>query len=185
MTSRSIKRFTQRLFLTLGSGLLLATPLQLLVIPESSAAPAGMGMGRGTPAQCDAALVISAVQNLQFGKISAPTAGTVTIDTTGLRTATGGIILLSSGTVSAASFTLSTAPTNCRNRRLRTVSVATPAILTDGTNNITLDTFTTNPVANDRFDPAVPLLVGGTIHVGTLQTPGTYTGNILVTVTFQ
>ena len=180
MTPSSFKRLTQRLFLTLTYGL-------LLVIPDAIAAPAGMGMGmgRGTPAECDAALVISAVQNLQFGTISAPSAGTVTVDTTGVRTATGGIILLSSGTVSPASFSMSTAPVNCNGRRLIVVTVASPAILTDGTNNITLDTFTTSPIANDRFDPAVPLLVGGTIHVNTLQPPGTYTGNILVTVTFQ
>ncbi|WP_455219626.1 DUF4402 domain-containing protein, partial [Kaarinaea lacus] len=111
MAPGNIKRFTLPLLLTLTCGL-------ILVVSDAIAAPVGMGMGRGTPAQCDAALVISAVQNLQFGTIAAPTAGTVTVDTTGVRTATGGIILLSSGAVSAASFSLSTAPVNCQNRRL-------------------------------------------------------------------
>ncbi|WP_455366268.1 hypothetical protein, partial [Kaarinaea lacus] len=71
-------------------GCLLAGPPHL--VPISSAAPAGpggMGMGGGpvcppacppNPANCDANLVISAMQSLSFGTMAAPAAGTVTVD---------------------------------------------------------------------------------------------------------
>jgi hypothetical protein len=147
--------------------------------------PAAMGMGMGTPAQCDAALGITPTQSLQFGIIAAPLAGTVIVDTAGTRTFGGGVVLVSGGTVSAASFTMTTLPTNCANRRLVTVVVTSPASLAGAGPAMTLDTFVTVPVANDRFTEPMTLLVGGTLHVNALQPAGTYNGNIFVTVTFQ
>lgn len=192
MIGRSTKHSINRFILTLGYVLLLAGPPPM--ITDSVAAPGGGGGGPScppacppNPANCDANLVITPTQALQFGSISAPGAGAVIIDPTSIRTATGGVVLLSGGTVSAASFSMSTTPYNCTGRNFVILTVASPVTLTHATlgTTMTLDTFLTNLVAGDAFDPAVPLTVGGTLHVGTLQTPGTYTGTINITVTFQ
>ena len=195
MISRSSKLILKQFVLTIGYALLLAGPPQL--IPQSFAAPAGPGaMGGGptcppacppNPANCDGSLVITPTQALQFGSIAAPSAGTVVIDPGSIRTATGGVVLLTGGVVSAASFSMSTTPYNCTGRNVVIVSVASPVTLTHTTlgATMTLDTFATSLVAGDAFDPAVPLTVGSTLHVGTLQTPGVYAGTVNITVTFQ
>ena len=139
-----------------------------------------------TPANCDANLVITATQDLEFGSMTAPVAGTVVVDTAGIRTATGGVVLVGGG-VTAASFSMSTGAYACTGRALVTVTAGPTATLTHASlpATMTVDTFTTSPVAGDAFDSAAPLLVGATLNVSTLQGPGSYTGTFLVTVTFQ
>lgn len=196
MISCSTKRPTQHYLLTIGYVLLLSLAQQLMVVPDSVAAPGGQGMGMGpvcppacppNPANCDANLVITPTQALRFGLVAAPAAGTVTVDTTGARSSAGGVILIVGGTVSPAAFSMTTTPYNCTGRPLVIVTVASPAVLTHAGSGTTMnvDNFTTNPIAGDAFDPTIPLSVGGTLNVGALQTQGTYNGNILVTVTFQ
>ena len=196
MTPCSIKRLVQRVFLILGYVLLLSIPPQLFVIPDSIAAPGGQGMGMGpvcppacppNPANCDANLVLTPTQPLRFGLVAAPAAGTVTVDTTGARSSTGGVILIVGGTVNPATFSMTTTPYNCTGQPLVIVTVASPAVLTHAGSGATMnvDNFTTNPIAGDAFDPTIPLTVGGTLNVGNLQTQGTYSGNILITITFQ
>jgi len=163
--------------------------------PKLVAAPAPGGMGIGpvcppacppNPANCDANLVITPTQDLQFGSMTAPLAGTVIVDTAGVGMATGGVVLIGAGTT-AASFSMSTGAFACTGRVLVTVTAGPTATLTHTSLPVTMtvDTFTTTPVAGDTFDPAVPLLVGATLNVGALQTPGSYAGTFLVTVTFQ
>jgi len=142
------------------------------------------------PANCDANLVLSRTVSLQFGSIAAPTAGTgdVIVDTAGTRTATGTVVLLPGATVSAASFSMSTGLYNCTARNLVTVTAGPSATLVHSTspaNTMTVDTFTTIPVAGNIFDPTIPLQVGATLHVNPLQLSGSYSGSYTVTVTFQ
>ncbi|MGD8569251.1 MAG: DUF4402 domain-containing protein [Gammaproteobacteria bacterium] len=170
----------------------------LTTIPASRAAPAPGSMGGGmgptcppacpaNPANCDANLVITPTQPLQFGAMAAPAAGTVTVDTTGVRTSTGGVVLITGSTASAANFSMTTTPYNCTGRALAVVTVASPATLTHSTlgTTMTVNNFVTNPAAGGAFDPTVPLAVGATLNVGAGQAPGTYTGTFMVTVTFQ
>ena len=182
-------------FTTLAMFIFIVTAQELFDPPETHAAPAP-GMGGGptcppacppNPTNCDANLVLTSTQALQFGSLAAPAAGTVTIDTAGIRTATGGVVLIPGGAVTAANFSMTTAPYNCTGRALVVVTVASPATLTHTTLGATMTVinFVTNPAAGGAFDPAVPLAVGATLNVGALQTPGTYNGNFLVTVTFQ
>ena len=138
-----------------------------------------------TPTNCDANLVITNTQSLSFGSIAAPLAGTVIVDPAGIRSSTGGVVLITGGTVSAANFTLTTLPYNCTGRPLVVVAVNSPTTLTGPGPAMTLDTFVTNPISGDAFDPAIPLSVGGTLHVGALQPAGSYSGTILLTITFQ
>jgi len=170
----------------------------LLGLARAAAAPGGGGMGMGggptcpptcpaTPANCDANLILTQTQDLQFGMLVAPTAGTgtVTVDTAGLRTAGGGVVLITGGAVSAAAITMSTSPYNCTGRALALVSVATPTVLSGPGPNMSLDTFVTTPITGNAFDPTIPLYIGGTLHVSAMQTPGAYSGFMSVTVTFQ
>ncbi len=163
--------------------------------PNVVAAPAPGGMGIGpvcppacppNPANCDANLVITATQDLQFGSMTAPVAGTVIVDTAGISTPTGGVLLTGAG-AAAASFSMSTGPFKCTGRALVTVTAGPTATMTHASlpATMTVDTFTTNPAPGGAFDPAVPLTVGATLNVGTLQAPGSYSGTFLVTVTFQ
>ncbi len=138
------------------------------------------------PANCDANLIITETQNLQFGSVTASVAGTVIVDTTSVRTATGGVVLVGAGGA-AGSFAMSTAPYACTGRALATVTAGPITTLTHVSlpATMTVGTFTTNPVSGGAFDSAVPLTVGATLSVNTLQEPGLYTGAYSVTVTFQ
>jgi len=175
-------------FLFLGS-------IATVYSPHASAAPAAMGMGTGpvcppacppNAANCDANLAIVATQNLQFGSIAAPLAGTVIVDTTGIRIATGGVVLIGGG-ATAANYSMSTGPYNCTGRVLNTITVGPTSTLTHASLPATMivNAFTTNPAQGGAFDAAVPLQVGATLNVGTLQASGSYSGTILLTVTFQ
>ncbi len=162
--------------------------------PNVIAAPAGMGGGGPVcppacppnAANCDANLVITATQDLQFGSMTAPLAGTVIVDTAGVATPTGGVLLIGGG-ATAASFSMSTGLYACTGRNLVTVTAGPSATLTHASlpATMTVDNFTTNPAPGGVFDSAVPLMVGATLNVGSLQEPGSYTGTFLVTVTFQ
>ena len=163
--------------------------------PNVIAAPAGMGGGGGpvcppacppNAANCDANLIITATQDLQFGSMTAPVAGTVIVDTAGGRIATGGVILIGAGG-SAASFSMSTGAFACTGRNLVTVTAGPTATLTHASlpATMTVDTFTTNPAPGGAFDSAIPLTVGATLNVSTFQASGSYSGTFLVTVTFQ
>ena len=163
--------------------------------PEIVAAPGGGGGGVGpvcppacppNPANCDANLVIIETQNLQFGSVTASVAGTVIVDTASVRSASGGVVLVGAGGA-AGSFSVSTAPYVCTGRALATVTAGPTTTLTHASlpATMTVGTFTTNPVSGGAFDSAVPLTVGATLSVNTLQEPGLYTGAYSVTVTFQ
>lgn len=167
----------------------------MMLLSSALAGPGGTGMGGGpvcppacppTAANCEANLVITETQALQFGSMSAPVAGTVTVDITGIRTSVGGVILTGAGGA-AGSFSMNTAPYNCTGRVLVVVSAGPTAALNHTTlpASMAVDTFTTSVVAGDAFDPAIPLTVGATLHVGAFQTAGTYTGNYTLTVNFQ
>lgn len=184
----------------MNQSLIISVCLVFFVIPmAANAAPApgamgggqggGMGMGGGqatsTPAECDAALVITPTQALAFGNISAPAAGTVTIDTGGVRTSAGGVVLIAGGTESAASFTTTTAPASCRNLTLITVDVASPATLNYNGFSMSINNFTVRPAAGSNYNPNRVFNVGGTLNVNANQQPGTYSGTIQILITFQ
>lgn len=161
--------------------------------PTAFAGPGGMGGGPvcppacpPTPVNCDANLVLTEIQALHFGGITAPLAGTVVVSTGGVRTSTGGVILVGAGGA-AGTFSMSTAPYNCAGRNLVIVTAGPIATLTHASlpATMTVDNFTTNPVPGGVFDPTVPLTVGATLNVGASQAPGSYSGAYLVTVTFQ
>lgn len=135
------------------------------------------------------------VESLEFGTfIAGQAGGTVTVSPAGVRTSTGGVILVG-GRVQPARFA-------GRGRRNRTVLISldvTPTTLrrVGGTETMQLDqitigstptaVLTTNPQAFRITDPAgifnFPL--GGRLTVGANQAPGDYEGTFSVTLNYQ
>ena len=194
-------RWLKPLLLATGVTLCLAALLQISPVDEVHAAPGGQGMGMGggpvcppacppSAVNCDANLVISETLALSFGSFSVPVGGgggTVVVDPNGLRTTPtpAGIVLITGGGESAATFSMTTTPYNCTGRALVMVTAFSASGLTGPGPAMALDTFVLIPAAGDAFDSAVPLQVGATLHVADGQTAGNYSGTYTVTITFQ
>lgn len=135
------------------------------------------------------------VESLEFGSfIVGTTAGTVTVSPAGVRTSTGGIILVG-GLVQPARFA-------GRGRTNQTVVISLNANTTTlrragGTETILLDqitigstptaVLTTNPRAFRITDPAgiFNFPIGGRLSVAANQTPGDYEGTFSITLNYQ
>lgn len=129
------------------------------------------------------AIAITNTGDLDFGKIvSGPTVGTVVMSTAGSRSATGGAQLGNAGSASAAAFSV-TGETDA------TYSITLPAsaTLSDGaTNEMVLDTFTSDPSATGTLAGGSETVnVGGTLNVGADQVSGAYTATFDVTVAYN
>lgn len=136
---------------------------------------------------CWAAITIVNTQALAFGSFSAGSGGGVTVSPGGMRSAGGGVVLLSSGAGTAAQFSVTGDPSV-------TYSITLPAnggvSLTSGANSMALNNFTSTPSAST---PSTGLLsaggsqtlsVGATLSVGSNQASGSYSGSFDVTVNY-
>lgn len=129
-------------------------------------------------------LTLTADTALDFGQIAANSGGTVTVNANGSVAQTGGLI--STGTRVPAGFTVTGSPNAM-------VGITLPAgaiTLTraTGTETMTLDGLNTNPVGAFQLDGATgqaAFAVGGTLHVGNAQMPGSYSGTFSVSVEYQ
>lgn len=121
---------------------------------------------------------ISKTVDMDFGTIAASaTAGTVVLATDDTRTVTGGATY--SGTSTAAQFAVTGEGT-------RTFSISLPSsiTLTDGTNNLTVDNFTSNPSATGTLAAgSATVKVGATLNVPANAAASTYTNTTDLTVT--
>jgi len=87
-----------------------------------------------------AAIAISNTQGLTFGKFVAGSGGSVTISPGGVRSASGGVVLVPSGAGAAAQFAVSgDANLTCA------ISLPAAGTLTSGANSMTVGTFTSSP----------------------------------------
>ncbi len=130
------------------------------------------------------AISISKVDNLRFGNVAAGSSvGTVVLTATGTRSKTGGVTLSNVNTGGPASFTVSGDGTATYAITLP----STPTTLTDGgTNNMTVDTFTSQPAGTGALTGGTQTLtVGATLHVGANQPAGNYTGTFSVSVDYN
>lgn len=123
---------------------------------------------------------ISKVTDMNFGNIAAGTGGTVVLATDGTRTQTGGITLpVSAGTVAAAGFTVSGDVD-------RTFSITLPSsiTLTNGTDNLTVNDFTSTPSTTGTLtEGTATVSVGATLTVPASAPAGVYTNTTDLTVT--
>ena len=119
-------------------------------------------------------ITIAKTNDLNFGTIQVgSTSGTVVLTPAGVRSKTGGVSLLSpTGTVQVASFTVSGTPSSTY-----TISLPSSYTITNGTKNMTVNTFTSSPSGSGVISSSgsQTINVGATLIVAASQTPGTYT----------
>lgn len=131
-------------------------------------------------------IAIANAANMNFGNIAViATGGTVVLTPAGVRSVTGDVTLpATAGTVTAASFDV-TGTANF------TYSITLPAAaltISNGTDNMTVDTWTSDPTPTGTLDGtgAQTLSVGATLNVAGGESSGEYTGGpFTVTVNYN
>ena len=127
---------------------------------------------------------VTNVQALSFGSFAAGNGGGVTINTAGLRSKTGGVILLSSDNGSAGQFTVNGLPN-------QTYSIVLPAdntvFLANGTSSMTVNNFNSKPSLTGALSLSgtQTLVIGATLGTANNQKPGVYNGTFTVTVNYN
>jgi hypothetical protein len=127
---------------------------------------------------------ITQVQGLAFGKFVADTSGTVTVSTSGARSASAGIVLMPSGAGAAAQFSVTGDPS-------RTYALSLPAngtvFLTSGANSMAINNFTGSPALSGQLSAGGTqnVFVGATLSIGSHQPHGNYSGTFSVTVNYN
>jgi hypothetical protein len=131
-----------------------------------------------------AVIAISNTQGLAFGKFVAGSGGTVTVSPGGVRSASGGVVLVPSDVGTAAQFAVS-GDANL------TYAISLPAdgtvSLASGTNNMAVNAFTSSPSLTGTLGAGgtQTLSVGATLSVGSNQATGSYSGAFDVTVNYN
>lgn len=131
-----------------------------------------------------AVIAISNTQGLAFGKFVAGAAGTVTVSPAGVRSGSGGVVLVPSGAGAAAQFAVS-GDANVA------YAISLPAdgtvSLASGANSMAVNTFTSSPSLTGTLGAGggQALSVGATLSVGSNQAIGSYSGAFDVTVNYN
>ena len=125
-------------------------------------------------------ITITKTVDLNFGNLAVnATAGTLVLATNNGRTVTGGVTLMPGGTIAAASFTVTGVP-----GAIYSISLPASIIITDGTNNMTVDGFISSPTPTGTLTGGTStLLVGATLNVLASQPAGIYTNTTDLDVT--
>jgi Domain of unknown function (DUF4402) len=134
-----------------------------------------------------AALVLTSTRELAFGRFVAGADGTVSIAPAGMRSGSGGVILLPSG-ASAAQFHLDRAA-GAQGAALA-VSLSLPAarsvVLSSGAARMTVGAFQAWPASIVSIpDGGVAIHIGATLEVAAGQAPGNYQGAFALTVNYE
>lgn len=132
-----------------------------------------------------AELSIQNTQGLVFGSFVAGSGGSVTVNTSNLRVAGGGVALIPSSSGLAAEFTISGEADRAYSIGLPLNGVVT---MTGPGPDMSVDDFTRAPSGTGlKLPPGgmQVLSVGGTLNVGANQDPGAYSGNFTVTVDYN
>jgi len=131
-----------------------------------------------------AAIALGNTQGLAFGKFVAGAGGSVTVSPTGGRSASGGVVLVPSGSGAAAQFSVTGDPS-------ATYAISLPGngvvSLTSGANSMALNNFTSSPNLTGALSVGGSqiLTVGATLSVGSNQATGSYSGTFDVTVNYN
>ena len=127
---------------------------------------------------------VSTTRNLAFGRFVAATGGTITIDPAGVRSKTGGLVLLSGGAVTSSSYSLTESGTG-KSLRWTTITLPGSATLSSGGATMTLSNFVSDPPNTVLGTARTTMTVGATLTVAANQAPGSYTGTFAVTVNYE
>ncbi len=134
-------------------------------------------------------ITVTPIQAIHFGTfcLTGSSGGTVSVGYDGSRTSTGDVMLLSiSPSYQPAIFEIKL----CQGREVRINFEATTTLSGSNGGSITLDIGPTEKGGNDVVFPTISdcnfitrLRVGGTLHIPSTATPGTYSG--IVEITFN
>ena len=127
---------------------------------------------------------VTTARNLSYGRFAANTGGTIIMSTAGVRSKTGGVILMAGGTITSASFNLGESGTG-KSLSFTTITLPTSAVMTSGANSMTVRNFVSDPANTVLGTGRTVVLVGATLTVAPNQAAGNYSGNFTVTVNYQ
>lgn len=159
-------------------GKLFALTATTLMIGAAAQAHAADNATATASANIITPLAVTSSQNLAFGNILAGTGGTVTVAPTGARSGSGGVTLLTGTTPTAAKFRVvgdTTGGATYAVTYSKTDLSGPGAAL--ALSAITPDVTPTSGSAD--------INVGATITIASGQTPGTYTGSLTATATYN
>ena len=128
-------------------------------------------------------------RSLDFGRFVAGSGGTIVLSAAGLRSATGGVILLGSQGAGEALFNLGTDAGADGGGSVAVTILLPPngtVRLSSGANSMAVDNFTSTPAALDTIPAGgATLAVGATLVVAPNQAPGNYSGSFSLIVNYQ
>jgi hypothetical protein len=136
---------------------------------------------------CAQQVVLSNTRGLDFGRFVAGSGGTVIVSPAGLRSRTGGVVLLNSPSAGQAAFSVGKSSNGGANKA---IIISLPANgstrLTSGSNSMAVNTFTNSPAMLTVIpNGGTTLSVGATMTVAPNQAPGSYSGSFPLIVNFQ
>ena len=136
---------------------------------------------------CAQQINMSNTRGLDFGRFVAGTGGTVVISPTGLRSRTGGVILLNSPAAGQATFTVSKSSNGGAGKAVIISLPANGSVrLTSGSNSMAVGTFGNSPASLTSVTmTGTTLSVGATLTVAANQAPGNYSASCPLTINFQ
>ena len=137
-------------------------------------------------APAKAQIAIHTTRNLEFGKFVAAAGGTLSVDTNGARSRSGGVVLMASSGASASFTIIDTNPANIGKVYTITLPDNGTATLSNGASSMALSNFTSAPSLTGLLTGGTQVLqVGATLAIGASQPPGSYSGTFVVTVEYQ
>ncbi|WP_210283923.1 DUF4402 domain-containing protein [Massilia sp. Se16.2.3] len=130
---------------------------------------------------------LSNTRGLDFGRFAASSGGSVTLGPGGLRSRTGGVVLLNSPSAGQASFAVSKFSNGSGNK---SVVITLPANgstrLASGANSMAVGSFVSSPASIQTIPSSgLTMGVGATLTVAPNQAPGNYSGSFSLIVNYQ
>ena len=134
---------------------------------------------------CAQQLNLVNTRGIDFGRFVAGTGGTVVISAAGLRSRTGGVVLLNSPSAGQATFSVSKSSNGGSNKAV-IISLPTNGStrLTSGSNSMAVNSFV-NSTLGTVTTAGTLLSVGATLTVSASQPAGAYSGSFPLIVNFQ
>jgi hypothetical protein len=154
-----------------------------LAAMKKSALLLGLACALSIAPDGQAELAITNTQALGFGKFVAGSGGTITIDTNGARSASGGVALIISAGGTAATFNITESNPDVSNAYIVELPPNGTVTLSSGSNSMAIDNFVSNP--SGLLSGTQTLSVGATLTIGPNQPVGSYSGSFSVTVVYQ
>jgi hypothetical protein len=132
-------------------------------------------------------VVLNNIRGLDFGRFVAGSGGTVVLSPAGLRSRTGGVVLLNSPSTGQAAFNVGRTSSDDENRAvIITLPDNGATRLTSGADSMAVGDFVNTPTALLSIpDGGTTLSVGATLTVAPNQAPGNYSGTFSLIVNYQ